>query len=98
MSEQRDLRLDRIVSQALKFGAYMGFAILTAALVATFVAPQYATMLAKIGVVVMIVTPPFRLVIALIVFLYERDFRYSAITSGVLIILLLSALFGIGEH
>ena len=98
MSEKRDLRLDRIVSQALKFGAYVGFAILAAALVTTFVAPSYAMMLAKVGVIVMIATPPFRLLIALIVFLYERDFRYAAITSGVLLILLLSALFGIGEH
>ena len=54
--------------------------------------------MAKIGVIVMISTPPFRLLIALIVFLSERDYRYAAITSGVLLILLLSALFGIGEH
>jgi uncharacterized membrane protein len=98
MSEQRDETLDRIVSKALKMGAYLGFAILLAALVATFVAPMYAPLLAKAGVIVMIVTPPFRLLIALIVFLYERDYRYAAITSGVLLILLLSAVFGIGEH
>jgi uncharacterized membrane protein len=98
MSEQRDFTLDRIVARALKLGAYLGFAILAIALVATFVAPQYATALAKIGVIVMILTPPFRLLIALFVFLYERDFKYVAITSGVLLILLLSAVFGIGEH
>lgn len=98
MSEQRDLTLDSIVAKALRLGAYLGFAILAVALLATFVAPQYATLLAKIGVIVMIATPPFRLIIALIVFLYERDYHYAAITSGVLLILLLSAVFGIGEH
>ena len=98
MSEQRDLKLDRIVSQGLTLGAYLGFATLAFALVATFVAPQYATALAKIGVIVMIATPPFRLLIAMFVFLYERDYKYVAITSGVLLILLLSAVFGIGEH
>jgi uncharacterized membrane protein len=98
MSEKRDLKLDRIVAQALKLGAYLGFVVLAVALLATFVTPQYAALLAKIGVIVMISTPPFRLAIALIVFLYERDYRYAAITSGVLLILLLSAVFGIGEH
>jgi uncharacterized membrane protein len=98
MSEQRDLMLDRIVAQALRFGAYLGFSILAVALIATFVAPGYATLLAQIGVIVMIATPPFRLVIALLVFLYERNLKYAAITSGVLLILILSAVFGIGEH
>ena len=98
MSEQRDFTLDRIVSKALKLGAYLGFAILAVALVATFVAPNLAVLLSRVGVIVMIVTPPFRLLIAAIVFLYERDYRYVAITSGVLLILLLSAVFGIGEH
>jgi uncharacterized membrane protein len=98
MTEQRDLKLDHFVSQALKLGAYLGFAVLLVSLIASFVAPSYAALLARIGVIVMIVTPPFRLVIALLVFLYERDFKYAAITSGVLLILLLSAVFGIGEH
>ncbi len=97
-TEQRDNRLDRVVAQALRLGAYVGFVILAVALVLTFVSPAHAAVLAKIGVIVMIVTPPFRLAIALIVFLFERDYKYVAITSGVLLILLLSALFGIGEH
>ena len=98
MSEKRDTALDRIVSQSLKLGAYLGFVILLGALVAFFVAPGYAALLGKIGVIVMIVTPPFRLLIAMLVFLHEKDYKFVAITSGVLLILLLSALFGIGEH
>ncbi len=97
-TEQRDTTLDRVVAQSLKIGSYMGFAILAAALLLMFASPAHGALFAKIGVIVMIVTPPFRLVIALIVFLYERDYKYVAITSGVLLILLLSALFGVGEH
>ncbi len=98
MSEQRDTLLDRVVAQALKAGAYIGFVVLAAALVLTFVNPRAASVLGRVGVMIMIATPPFRLLIALIVFLWERDYKYVAVTSGVLLILILSAVFGIGEH
>ncbi len=97
-TEKRDNTLDRVVAQGLKLGAYLGFVILLVALLARFVSPPHAALFAKIGVIVMIATPPFRLAVALVVFLMERDYKYVAITSGVLLILLLSALFGIGEH
>ena len=50
------------------------------------------------GVVLMMATPVFRVFIALLVFLKEKDYKYSLITLGVLLILILGSVFGIGEH
>jgi len=36
--------------------------------------------------------------VAAILFLREKDWKYGAISFGVLTILLLGAVFGIGEH
>ncbi len=99
MSEQRDLRLDTTVARALRWGAYAGFLILLSGLLlAPFLSSPVTHVINTVGVVIMMATPGFRVLIALIVFLRERDFKYSLITAGVLLILLLGSIFGIGEH
>jgi len=52
----------------------------------------------RAGVLLMLATPVVRVLVAGILFLQEKDWKYGAISFGVLTILLLSALFGIGEH
>jgi len=49
-------------------------------------------------VLLMLATPVVRVLVAGILFLREKDWKYGAISLGVLTILLLSAAFGIGEH
>lgn len=99
MSEQRDPRLDTFVARSLRWGAYAAFAVLLAALVATpFIPAQRSETLYRIGVLVMMATPGLRVLIALLVFLRERDYKYSLVAAGVLLILLLGSVFGIGEH
>ncbi len=99
MSEARDKQLDIVVARALRWGAYISFAILLAGLIAApFVSVQATHFIATVGVVVMLATPAFRVLVALLVFLHERDFRYSLVALGVLLILLLGSVFGIGER
>ncbi len=97
MSEQRDLALDRFVAKGLKIGAYAGFAILVAEMVLSVFVPQRITsLLSHVGVLVIMATPAFRIVIALVVYLRERDYKYAAISVGVLLILIIGSIFGIG--
>ncbi len=99
MTEQRDPRLDAFVATTLRWGAYAAFAVLLAALLATpFIPTQTSNLLYRVGVLVMMATPGLRVLIALLVFLRERDYKYSLVAAGVLLILLLGSVFGIGEH
>ena len=99
MSEARDPRLDAIIAKTLRWGAYVAFAVLLAALIATpFVSSHTAGQLYRAGVLVMMATPGLRVLIAMLVFLRERDYKYSLVAAGVLLILLLGSVFGIGEH
>jgi uncharacterized membrane protein len=51
-----------------------------------------------VGVIVMLATPVVRVFVVCILFLREKDWRYTAISFGVLVILLLGVGFGIGER
>lgn len=97
MSEQRDQALDQFVASGLRIGAYAGFVILLAGVLLSFALPQRATsFLLHAGVLVMMATPGFRVLIALFVFFRERDYRYALISLGVLLILVIGSLFGVG--
>jgi uncharacterized membrane protein len=52
----------------------------------------------RAGVLLMLATPVVRVLVAGVLFLREGDWKFGAISFGVLTILLLSAVFGIGEH
>ncbi len=99
MSEARDKQLDIILARALRWGAYIGFLVLLSGVLGGFVLPhERIQQIETVGVVLMMATPAFRVFIALLVFLHERDYKYSLITLGVLLILILGSVFGIGEH
>ncbi len=99
MSEARDKSLDIALARALRWGAYVGFLVLLAGVVGGFfLSHSRVQKIEVIGVVLMMATPVFRVFIALLVFLHERDYKYSLITLGVLLILILGSVFGIGEH
>jgi uncharacterized membrane protein len=99
MTEARDQKLDIVVARSLRWGAYIAFAILLAGLLLAPFLPVHTTLLIDtVGVVVMMSTPAFRVLIAIIVFLRERDYKYTLVATGVLLILLLGSIFGIGEH
>ena len=99
MSQLREPGLDRVVALVLRLGAFGSFFIMLAGLLLGLsVQDTVATRLERAGVLLMLGTPVVRVVVAGILFLREKDWKYGAISFGVLTILLLSALFGIGEH
>jgi uncharacterized membrane protein len=99
VSQVREPGFDRIVALVLRTGAFGCFFImLTGLLVGLFVHGPIPAGIERAGVLLMLATPVVRVLVAGILFLREKDWKYGAISFGVLTILLLGAIFGIGEH
>jgi uncharacterized membrane protein len=99
MSQLREPAFDRVVALVLRVGAFGCFFIMLAGLlVGLFVQGRVPGDIERAGVLLMLATPVVRVAVAGVLFLRERDWRYGAISFGVLAILLLGAIFGIGEH
>jgi uncharacterized membrane protein len=99
MSEVREPAFDRVVALVLRVGAFTCFFVmLTGLLLGLFIHGSLPEDIERAGVLLMLATPVVRVLVAGILFLREKDWRYGAISLGVLTILLLGAVFGIGEH
>jgi uncharacterized membrane protein len=99
MSQVRDPAFDRVVALVLRVGAFGCFFIMLAGLlVGVFLPGPIAQEIERAGVLLMLATPVVRVLVAGILFLREKDWKYGAISFGVLTILMLGAVFGIGEH
>jgi uncharacterized membrane protein len=99
MSQVREPEFDRVVALVLRIGAFTCFFVMLAGLIdGFFVKGHMATDIERAGVLLMLATPVVRVFVACILFFRENDRKYGMISLGVLVILLLSAVFGIGEH
>lgn len=99
MSQLREPDFDRVVALVLRVGAFGCFFIMLAGLMIGLFAPGRIPMgIERAGVLLMLATPVVRVAVAGVLFLREKDWKYGAISFGVLAILLLGAVFGIGEH
>jgi len=99
MSQLREPAFDRAVALVLRIGAFGCFFImLTGLLVGLFVPGQTSLYIEQAGVLLMLATPVVRVLVACFLFFQEKDRRYGWVSLGVLVILLLGAVFGIGEH
>lgn len=99
MSELREPDFDRVVAMVLRVGAFACFFVmLSGLLVGIFLHGPIPREIERYGVLLMLATPVVRVLVAGILFLREKDWKYTAISFGVLTILLLGAVFGIGEH
>jgi uncharacterized membrane protein len=99
MSQVREPDFDRVVALVLRIGAYGCFVIMLAGLAAgLFVPGRIPLEIERAGVLLMLATPAVRVVVACVLFFREHDRKYGLISLGVLVILMLSAVFGIGEH
>lgn len=99
MSQVREPAFDRVVALVLRVGAFSCFFIMLAGLLAgLFVHGRIPDDIERAGVLLMLATPVVRVAVAGVLFLREKDWKYGAISLGVLTILLLGAVFGIGEH
>jgi len=99
VSERREPGFDRALALVLSIGAYAGFFVMAAGVVAhLLVDGRTGARLELAGVLILLVTPVIRVFVAMVLFFRERDRRYGWISAGVLLILLLGSVFGIGER
>ena len=99
MSQLREPAFDRAVALVLRIGAFGCFVIMLAGLlIGLFVSGRIPLEIERAGVLLMLATPVVRVVVACFLFFRERDWRYGWVSLGVLVILMLGAVFGIGEH
>jgi uncharacterized membrane protein len=99
VSQLRDPEFDRVVAMVLRVGAFSCFFVMLAGLlIGLFVGGPIPAEIERAGVLLMLATPVVRVLVAGILFLREKDWKYGAISFGVLAILLLGAVLGIGEH
>jgi len=99
MSHVREPAFDRAVALVLRVGAFGCFFIMLAGLLAgLFVGGRVYLEIERAGVLLMLVTPVVRVLVACILFFREKDRKYGLVSLGVLVILLLGSVFGIGEH
>ncbi|HEX6821237.1 MAG TPA: DUF1634 domain-containing protein [Candidatus Sulfotelmatobacter sp.] len=99
MSELREPAFDRAVAMVLRIGAFGCFFIMLAGLIAgLFIGGHIPLDIERAGVLLMLATPVVRVLVACVLFFREKDFKYGWISFGVLAILMLGAVFGIGEH
>jgi uncharacterized membrane protein len=99
VSQVREPAFDRIVALVLRVGAFgCFFAMLTGLLLGVFLHGPIPSYIERAGVLLMLATPAVRVAVACYLFFVEKNRKYGMISLGVLTILLLGALFGIGEH
>jgi uncharacterized membrane protein len=99
MSQVREPAFDRVVALVLRIGAFSCFFVMLAGLIdGFFVKGRVPADIERIGVLLMLATPVVRVMVACYLFFQENDRKYGMISLGVLVILMLGAVFGIGEH
>ena len=99
MNQLREPAFDRIVALVLRTGAFGCFIIMLAGLMlGLFLPGRIPLAIERGGVLLMLATPAVRVIVACYLFFKENDRKYGMISLGVFVILMLGALFGIGEH
>jgi len=99
MSQAREPEFDRVVALVLRVGAFSCFFVMLAGLIdGLFMTGHIPLDIERIGVLLMLATPVVRVIVACFLFFQEKDWKYGWISLGVLVILMLGAVFGIGEH
>jgi len=90
----RHHKLESLLARVLDQGAWLASGVIAVGW--TMVAGGWrASWVINSGVALFLLLPVLRVVIMLVVFLRERDYRFSAITALVLSIIVLGALLGI---
>lgn len=99
MSQVREPAFDRVVALVLRVGAFGCFFIMLAGIIdGLFMTGHIPLDIERAGVLLMLATPVVRVIVACFLFFREKDWKYGWISLGVLVILMLGAVFGIGEH
>jgi uncharacterized membrane protein len=89
---------DRIVARVLRWGAYGSFVIVVAGTVLGVTNGQLGSELVRIGLLLLVATPVSRIIALFITFVLDQDKKYALISFTVLLIVVLSSLYGIASH
>jgi len=89
---------DIIVAAVLRWGAYGSFAIVCIGLLLGLHDATICNELVRVGLLVLIATPVSRIVTLFITFLMDKDKKYALISFTVLLIVVLSSVYGIASH
>lgn len=91
---RQDAAADRLLSLTFKIGAYTSCVLIMAGMILQHVA-AWGSSVAKTGLLVLLLTPAIRIIVACIQFFRERDTRYGLVSLGVLGIVVLAYFLGI---
>ncbi|MGH9530921.1 MAG: DUF1634 domain-containing protein [Terriglobales bacterium] len=92
---ERNHTTDRIVAWVLRLGAYGSFALLLLGLALGIALPGPAAIaVTQAAVIVLLATPLMRIVVSLISFAREKEWKYVLISAGVLGIVVGASLLG----
>jgi len=91
---RQDVAADKVLALTLKLGAYAAFVLVIAGLILQLAVP-WGTKVAAAGLLVLLVTPALRIIVACLQFLRERDFKYALVSFGVLAIVVLAYVLGL---
>jgi hypothetical protein len=87
-------RLEQLLAVLLRYGSWLASAAIGLGLDLALFDSRFGTRIATLGILLFILLPALRVLLMLIVFVHERDFRL-AITAGlVLAIILLGVVLG----
>ena len=91
---RQDPAADRVLALTFKVGAYTACVLIVTGIILQHVA-AWGSSIAKAGLLVLLLTPAIRIVVACIQFFRERDTRYGLVSLGVLGIVVLAYFLGI---
>jgi uncharacterized membrane protein len=89
---------DIIVAAVLRWGAYGSFAIVCVGLLLGLHDAPMGSELVRVGLLILIATPVSRIVTLFVTFLIDKDKKYALISFTVLLIVVLSSVYGIASH
>ena len=88
----------RIVAAVLRWGAYGSFVVVVAGILLGLNSARLGSELLRVALLLLIATPVIRIIALLITFLLDRDKKYALISFTVLLIVVLSSLYGVASH
>ncbi|HUS19673.1 MAG TPA: DUF1634 domain-containing protein [Terriglobales bacterium] len=90
---------EHLVAITLKYGAYLSFALLLAAVVLGVLGlQQFAGYAATAGILVLLATPMLRIIAALVMYAGLKDRKMVLVSAALLVIVVTASVLGVKMH
>jgi uncharacterized membrane protein len=93
-----DTQLEIVIGRLLRIGVVLSTACLTVGLGLAFLRPDAPTLLLRLGILLLILTPAARVLLSTIEYVIARDWTFAALTSIVLVELVIGAVAALVFH